>query len=48
VTRNIGAFLIGQTLHIEERIGRASTMIALSIAMEKLIGNEEAYKKKKK
>ncbi len=48
VTRNIGAFLVEQTLHIDEQLSTAATMIALSTALESLIGNEEAYKKKKK
>ena len=44
----MGAFLETQTMLIDEQIIQASTMITLSRAMEKLIGNEEAYKKKKK
>ncbi len=48
ITRNVGAFLEEQTLHISERLSKASVMLALSTAMESLIGNEEAYKKKKK
>lgn len=48
VIRNMGAFLETQTVLIDEQIIQASTMITLSRAMEKLIGNEEAYKKKKK
>jgi hypothetical protein len=48
VVRNMGAFLERQTVHIEDQLGQAGTMLALSKAMEKLIGNEEAYKKKKK
>lgn len=48
ITRNIGAFLVEQTTHINEQLSTAGTMITLSRAMENLIGNEEAYKKKKK
>jgi hypothetical protein len=48
VVRNMGAFLERQTVHIGDQLGQAGTMLALSKAMEKLIGNEEAYKKKKK
>jgi hypothetical protein len=48
ITRNMGAFLERQTVHIGDQLGQAGTMLALSKAMEKLIGNEEAYKKKKK
>jgi hypothetical protein len=48
VTRNMGAFLEGQTISIDSQLGQASTMLVLGKAMEKLIGNEEAYKKKKK
>jgi hypothetical protein len=48
VVRNMGAFLERQTVYIEDQLGQAGTMLALSKAMEKLIGNEEAYKKKKK
>ena len=48
VTRNMGAFLETQTMLIDNQLGQANTMIALSRIMEKLIGNEEAYKKKKK
>ncbi len=44
----MGAFLERQTVHIEDQFGQTGTMLALSKAMEKLIGNEEAYKKKKK
>lgn len=48
IIRNMSAFLEKQTVHIDNQLCQASTMISLGRIMEELIGNEEAYKKKKK
>ena len=47
VVRNMGAFLERQTVHIEDQLGQAGTMLALSKAMENLLVMKRLIKRKR-
>ena len=48
VMKNTSAFLADQTNYIELKLSQTCAMLVLGIAIENTVGNEEAYKKKKK